>query len=100
MAWRAALGAAILAAGPCLALPARAADGVAGPATIHATALRQFDLATWSTRQGLPQNSVRRIVQTREGYLWFSTWEGLVRYDGSTFRVFDRGADAASTSPG
>lgn len=44
----------------------------------------------WNTDHGLPQNSVNAILQTREGYLWFSTLAGLVRYDGVRFTVFDK----------
>jgi ligand-binding sensor domain-containing protein len=45
---------------------------------------------TWTTRDGLPHNQVNAIAQTPEGYLWFGTWEGLVRYNGLEFQVFDR----------
>ena len=44
----------------------------------------------WTTRDGLPHNSVNAIAQTPEGYLWFATWEGLVRYNGQAFTVLDR----------
>lgn len=46
---------------------------------------------TWTTRQGLPHNQVNAIAQTPDGYLWFGTWEGLVRYNGLEFHAFDRG---------
>ena len=46
---------------------------------------------TWTTREGLPHNQVNAIAQTPDGYLWFGTWEGLVRYNGLEFHVFDRG---------
>jgi ligand-binding sensor domain-containing protein len=44
----------------------------------------------WQTQQGLPQNSVFTIVQTRDGYLWLATQEGLVRFDGIRFTIFDK----------
>ena len=40
--------------------------------------------------QGLPQNTVSALLQTRDGYLWFTTLDGLVRYDGVRFTVFDK----------
>lgn len=40
---------------------------------------------------GLPQNSVQAILQTRDGYLWFTTFDGLVRFDGARFTVFNTG---------
>ncbi len=42
----------------------------------------------WTTRDGLPHNQVSGIAQTPEGYLWFATWEGLVRYNGQEFRTY------------
>ncbi len=44
----------------------------------------------WTTDEGLPQNSVNALVQTRDGYLWMGTYEGLARFDGDRFTVFDR----------
>jgi signal transduction histidine kinase/ligand-binding sensor domain-containing protein/CheY-like chemotaxis protein len=52
--------------------------------------LRHYVRQTWQTAEGLPQNSVRAIAQTPEGYLWFATAEGLVRFDGVRLTVFDR----------
>ncbi|MPZ17658.1 MAG: PAS domain-containing protein [Luteitalea sp.] len=43
----------------------------------------------WTTQHGLPQNQIRTIVQTRDGYLWIGTGSGLVRFDGVEFTVFD-----------
>jgi signal transduction histidine kinase/ligand-binding sensor domain-containing protein len=45
---------------------------------------------TWQMAQGLPQNSAMSIAQTPDGYLWFGTQEGLVRFDGVRFTVFDK----------
>ncbi|MEW6131104.1 MAG: two-component regulator propeller domain-containing protein [Acidobacteriota bacterium] len=44
----------------------------------------------WQTENGLPQNNVRSIVQTDNGYIWLATEEGLARFDGIRFRVFDK----------
>jgi signal transduction histidine kinase/ligand-binding sensor domain-containing protein len=49
----------------------------------------QFD--TWTTDNGLPQNSVASILQSRDGFLWFTTNDGLVRYDGVRFTVYNAG---------
>ncbi len=45
----------------------------------------------WTTDNGLPQNSVSSILQTRDGYLWLTTNDGLVRYDGVRFTIFNAG---------
>ncbi|MGH8081051.1 MAG: ligand-binding sensor domain-containing protein, partial [Lysobacter sp.] len=39
---------------------------------------------------GLPSNSVNRIAEDRHGYLWIATSEGLARYDGAGYRVWQR----------
>jgi len=44
---------------------------------------------TWETDDGLPENSATAMVQTADGYLWFGTFKGLVRFDGIKFTVFD-----------
>jgi len=56
--------------------------------TATAAAHPQFD--SWTTENGLPQNSINDILQTRDGYLWLATFGGLVRFDGVRFVVFDR----------
>src|SRR5262247_295906 len=55
----------------------------------------QYRFDHWTADNGLPQNSVRDIVQTRDGYLWVTTFDGLVRFDGVRFTVFNK-----SNSPG
>jgi signal transduction histidine kinase/ligand-binding sensor domain-containing protein len=49
----------------------------------------QYHFDVWTTDNGLPQNSVSSIAQSDDGYLWFTTYGGLVRYDGVHFTVFD-----------
>ena len=43
----------------------------------------------WTTADGLPDNSVRAIVETPDGYLWMGTANGLARFDGVRFTSFD-----------
>jgi ligand-binding sensor domain-containing protein/signal transduction histidine kinase len=54
----------------------------------------------WQTDQGLPENSATAMVQTPDGYLWFGTFNGLVRFDGVRFTVFDRSNTPDLPSPG
>ncbi|MBX7219866.1 MAG: GAF domain-containing protein [Blastocatellia bacterium] len=49
-------------------------------------ALTQYSQSNWQDE--LPQSSVLTLTQTRDGYIWLGTWEGLVRFDGVTFTVF------------
>jgi len=53
-------------------------------------ATTQYVHSTWGTDDGLPQNSVNRILQTSDGYLWVGTQAGLARFDGVNFTVFDQ----------
>jgi signal transduction histidine kinase/ligand-binding sensor domain-containing protein/CheY-like chemotaxis protein len=53
-------------------------------------ALSQYPHRVWQTADGLPQNSILALEQTPDGYLWGGTWEGLVRFDGVRFTVFDK----------
>jgi len=50
----------------------------------------QYGVDTWLSRDGLPQNSVKAIAQTRDGYLWLGTSGGLARFDGVRFTIFNR----------
>ncbi len=50
----------------------------------------EFRGFNFGKEHGLPDNDVRDILQTRDGYLWILTQEGLARFDGTGFTVFDR----------
>lgn len=53
-------------------------------------AIPQYVHQAWGADQGLPQNSVFAVTQTRDGYLWVGTEEGLSRFDGVRFTSFDK----------
>lgn len=55
-----------------------------------ATELEDYALHLWQMEDGLPQNAVSAVVQTRDGYLWVGTYNGLARFDGVRFTVFNR----------
>ena len=66
---------------------------------IHAAALaatppglkqNEYSHRVWRIEDGLPENRIRTITQTPDGYLWVGTAEGLARFDGVRFTVFDR----------
>ncbi len=50
----------------------------------------EFARRAWQTDSGLPQNTVHSITQTTDGYVWVATEEGLARFDGLSFKIFDR----------
>jgi signal transduction histidine kinase/ligand-binding sensor domain-containing protein len=49
-----------------------------------------FRVQRWTTEHGLPQNLIGCIKQTRDGYMWLGTWNGLARFDGVRFTVFNK----------
>jgi ligand-binding sensor domain-containing protein/signal transduction histidine kinase len=49
----------------------------------------EYMIEAWQIEDGLPQSSVTSIAQTPDGYLWLATYNGLVRFDGVRFTVFD-----------
>lgn len=59
--------------------------GLVAPAVASA----QYHIESWTTEHGLPQSSVVSIAQTPDGFLWVSTFGGLARFDGVSFKVFD-----------
>jgi signal transduction histidine kinase len=52
----------------------------------------------WSTENGLPQNSVHAIFQSRDGYLWIATEGGVARFNGIEFKTFQHENTPALTS--
>jgi ligand-binding sensor domain-containing protein/signal transduction histidine kinase len=39
----------------------------------------------WGVEEGLPNNALTDIIQTRDGYLWVASWARIVRFDGVRF---------------
>lgn len=52
--------------------------------------ISEYSRRIWQTQDGLPENTVQAITETQDGYLWIGTREGLARFDGFRFVVFDR----------
>ncbi|HWT01813.1 MAG TPA: two-component regulator propeller domain-containing protein [Pyrinomonadaceae bacterium] len=52
--------------------------------------LADYSRNVWLTENGLPQNTVNAVAQTADGYLWIGTGEGVARFDGTGFTVFDK----------
>lgn len=55
---------------------------------------QEFSLRRWTTVDGLPSDQVLALAQTRDGYLWVGTRDGLARFDGMNFTVLHRGNTA------
>src|SRR5690242_19551362 len=51
---------------------------------------KEFRVQILTTENGLPQNTVLSLCQSSDGYLWVGTLDGLLRYDGVKFTLFDK----------
>ncbi len=60
--------------------------------------LRYLRHGSWSTENGLPQNSVHQVLQTRDGFLWIATEGGVARFDGVSFKSFRHEEEPAFAS--
>ena len=69
----------------------------AGPSLALNPALQptQYVLDNWQIADGLPQSTVQTLARTPDGYLWVGTQEGLARFDGARFVVFEPGNESA-----
>ena len=47
-----------------------------------------YKVSHYSIDNGMSQNTVMSILQDKQGYMWFGTWDGLNRFDGYNFQVF------------
>src|SRR5262249_27525694 len=54
-------------------------------------AAEQLALKTYGVADGLPQEGVKRILRDSRGFLWFCTYDGLSRFDGTRFVNYDVG---------
>ncbi len=55
----------------------------------------EYAIEIWGAERGLDVFAIHSIIQSRDGFLWLGTDEGLVRFDGTQFIRFDR-----SNTPG
>ncbi|MDE3201796.1 MAG: hypothetical protein KGN79_12850 [Acidobacteriota bacterium] len=62
------------------------------------TSLGSYGRQAWVMENGMPQNTVHALTQTRDGYLWIGTEVGLVRFDGHSFLVLDKNSKPAIPS--
>jgi len=53
---------------------------------------------SWTTENGLPQNSVHSVFQSHDGYIWIATEGGIARFNGVDFRLFNHDSTTAIAS--
>ncbi|MBX7222239.1 MAG: PAS domain S-box protein [Blastocatellia bacterium] len=52
--------------------------------------LTQYLQRSWNREKGIPSSSILSLLQTRNGYIWIGTYNGLVRFDGVRVTVFSQ----------
>jgi signal transduction histidine kinase/ligand-binding sensor domain-containing protein len=67
----------------------------AGWGLVPSTPLANYGRQGWVMENGLPQNTVQALVQTKSGFVWLGTEVGLIRFDGNSFETFDKNSTPA-----
>ncbi len=73
--------------------PASAARQPAPPPTTALNTAATLRFRHLNTDTGLPSAHIEALVQSRQGFMWIGTWEGLVRYDGYRFVTYQHAID-------
>ena len=60
--------------------------------------ISNYSIKHYTDEQGLPQNSVRAIFRDEVGFLWLATESGIVRFDGETFKTYDKSVTGLTSS--
>ncbi len=60
---------------------------------------QNFNIQSFTTREGLSHNDVRAITADSSGFLWLGTWDGLSRYDGYSFKNYHHRSDDSLSLP-
>lgn len=63
-----------------------AAPGVLSDAAVD----REYVRKSWYVENGLPDERVTALLQSRDGYLWIGTQSGIARFDGQRFTIYNR----------
>lgn len=51
--------------------------------------LSQFNIDYWNADKGLPSVAVNKVIQSRDNYIWLGTYDGLLRFDGANFTLYN-----------
>src|ERR1035438_5036041 len=68
-----------------LALPCGFLFTLVAGACASTNSLTPYASRLWQMEDGLPHTIVQAVTQTRDGYLWVGTREGIARFDGQSF---------------
>lgn len=51
--------------------------------------ITQYIIDSWDNQDGLPSNGLLYITQASDGYIWITSFNGLIRFDGARFTLFN-----------
>ncbi len=51
--------------------------------------ITDYVVKQWNMQNGLPSQSLKSVVQDKQGYMWLGTQFGLSRFDGNTFTNYN-----------
>ena len=57
-------------------------------ASPFSSGLSQNVMTLWTSRDGLPSDTILDGIQDGRGYIWLASYDGLVRFDGNNYMVF------------
>jgi len=52
--------------------------------------LHQKVMTGWTSQEGLSSDNITQVLQDSQGYFWFGTYNGIVRFDGIHFHTYSR----------
>ncbi len=58
------------------------------PARTQPNPVNGYAVQHFTDENGLPQNSINDLLFDKDGYLWLASQVGLVRFDGSSFKLY------------
>ena len=58
-----------------------------------------FSFEHYTIADGLSNNSINAVLQTRDGFIWIATKDGLNRFDGQKFVVFKHDPSIKNSLP-
>ncbi len=54
------------------------------------SSFRQFKIEHWDSKKGMPGDLCLDVYQTKDGFIWLTGFNGLVRFDGMNFTNFNQ----------
>ncbi|MGB4774698.1 MAG: two-component regulator propeller domain-containing protein, partial [Daejeonella sp.] len=68
--------------------------------TADSNAFEHFFLQHLDNRNGLSNSAINYVFKDSDDLIWVATWDGLNRYDGTSFHVFNYSKELGSKSIG